>query len=58
VNTGAGLGGYHDRRLPNMKELFSLTDFSRYYPALPDGHPFDNVQSNKEIPCLERVEVW
>ena len=47
LNSGAGLGGYHDWRLPNRKELFSLTDFSRHYPALPNGHPFENVQSNK-----------
>ena len=27
-------------RLPNVKELLSLTDFGRYNPALPSGHPF------------------
>jgi len=35
--------GYTDWRLPNRKELHSLTDFSRAGPALP-GHPFLNVQ--------------
>jgi len=32
-------------RLPNRKELLSLVDYSRYNPALPQGHLFDNVQS-------------
>ena len=37
--------GYTDWRLPNRKELHSLTDYSRYNPALPSGHPFSNVQA-------------
>ena len=32
-------------RLPQIKELHSLIDFKNYYPALPTGHPFTNVQS-------------
>lgn len=35
-----------DWRLPNRKELLSLVDYSRYSPALPHGHLFDNVQSD------------
>ena len=31
-------------RLPNVKELQSLIDFGRYYPALPSLHPFTGVQ--------------
>jgi hypothetical protein len=37
---------YHDWRLPNLKELHSLTDFPQYAPALPAGHPFTNVQGD------------
>ena len=43
LNTNQFLG-YSDWRLPNKNEFFSLVDRSRYYPALPSGHPFLNVQ--------------
>jgi Protein of unknown function (DUF1566)/HYDIN/CFA65/VesB-like, Ig-like domain len=33
-----------DWRLPNPKELLSLIDYSQYAPALPTGHPFQNIQ--------------
>jgi len=39
------LAGHSDWRLPNRKELHSLTDYSRYNPSLPSGHPFTNVQA-------------
>ena len=35
-----------DWRLHNRKELLSLVDYSRYNPALPQGHLFDNVKSS------------
>jgi hypothetical protein len=34
-----------DWRLPNVKELQSLIDFSTFNPPLPAGHPFLNVRS-------------
>ncbi len=44
LNTANYLG-YSDWRLPNRIELFSFADKSNDSPALPDGHPFNNVQS-------------
>jgi hypothetical protein len=35
--------GYTDWRLPNRKELYSLNDFSQWFPSLPSGHPFTNL---------------
>ncbi|MDR4504748.1 MAG: DUF1566 domain-containing protein [Candidatus Scalindua sp.] len=37
--------GYNDWRLPNRKEFESLTDFSKFNPALPGDHPFSEVHS-------------
>ena len=34
---------YDDWRLPNVRELQSLLDYGRQYPALPQGHPFINL---------------
>ena len=44
--SGFELCGHSDWRLPNRKELFTLVDRSQYYPALPPGHPFSNVQTH------------
>lgn len=35
-----------DWRLPNLRELLSLIDFSQISPALPAGHPFLNTVSS------------
>ncbi|MDL1976142.1 MAG: DUF1566 domain-containing protein [Deltaproteobacteria bacterium] len=35
-----------DWRLPNIKELQSLIDYGSISPCLPDGYPFEEVQSN------------
>jgi hypothetical protein len=52
--TGDGSGGdcelsdgssAGDWRLPNVRELQSLVDYSQHYPAPPSGHPFTDVQS-------------
>jgi hypothetical protein len=44
--TNLELGNYRDWRLPNVRELHSLMDFSQSNPALPDGHFFLGVESN------------
>jgi hypothetical protein len=36
-----------DWRLPNVKELFTLTDFGRDSPALVPGAPFTNFQNGR-----------
>ncbi|MBF0563851.1 MAG: DUF1566 domain-containing protein [Nitrospirae bacterium] len=51
-NLASGQCGLMDRskkgdwRLPNRKELRSLIDYSQNTPALPEIHPFTNVQSD------------
>ncbi|MBF0565812.1 MAG: DUF1566 domain-containing protein [Nitrospirae bacterium] len=44
MNTGSGTYDHTDWRLPNMKELRSLTDYSKYSVALPTGNPYTNAQ--------------
>ena len=39
------IGGRIGWRLPTVEELSSLVDESQSNPALPTGHPFDNVRS-------------
>ncbi len=41
LNDGSQAG---DWRLPNLRELQSLADYSISSPALPPGHPFTGVQ--------------
>ena len=38
------VGGRMGWRLPTIEELMSLVDPTQVNPALPDGHPFSNVQ--------------
>lgn len=38
-------GEQHPWRLPNINELESLVDCARHSPALPAGHPFEEVQA-------------
>ena len=38
--------GHNDWRLPNRKELHSISDYSQSNPALPVVNPFTNVQQN------------
>lgn len=39
--------GFSDWRLPNRRELYSLIDHSASVPALPGGHPFADVWTDR-----------
>lgn len=41
--TDYAAGSFTDWRLPNVKELASLIDYSQFDGALADGHPFVNI---------------
>ena len=43
-DTSDGGSNQTDWRLPNVKEMQSLIDFSKSYPALPDSGLFQNLQ--------------
>lgn len=45
LNTNSYLG-FSDWRLPNRREMASIIDMERRSPALPAGHPFNDVQNN------------
>lgn len=51
LNSGAypavTLGGNSDWRLPNLREIMSLMDFSGHPIRLPAGHPFANVSADR-----------
>jgi len=59
LNDGSEAG---DWRLPNIKELQSLIDFGRTFPALPPDHPFLNAQSDaywsSTTDALSPVLAW
>ena len=40
-----GYGGFTDWRLPNRREMRSLMSYEARLPALPEGHPFQDVFS-------------
>jgi hypothetical protein len=47
-----------DWRLPNAREIFSLVDYSRYEPALPDSHPFTNLPGPSDITSFWSSSTW
>ncbi len=49
------VGGRKGWRLPTVEELASLVDPTQSNPALPSGHPFTNVQSNRYWPSTTTV---
>ena len=53
--------GHTDWRLPNLEELTGLIDYTRYTGKghdLPQGHPFENVQSLQLHSPLSPTYLW
>lgn len=46
LTDGSAIGEWH---LPTINELESLLDYDRYAPALPENHPFVNVQFTDQV---------
>jgi len=57
------LGNGQSYRLPEIKELISLVDYSQMAPALPAGHPFSNILLgtrywSKTVDARDSTRFW
>jgi hypothetical protein len=48
-NAAVSKGNRQGWRLPTLQELASLIDLTQSNPALPSGHPFQNVQTSVSV---------
>lgn len=48
--------GHETWRLPTVRDMESLCDLNTHSPALPDDHPFDDVQSDYWTASISRYE--